>query len=37
MKEWQRTLALLVLLGILIAMFVWLRSDLDNQALKTLR
>jgi hydrogenase maturation factor len=37
MKEWHRTVILLVLLGVLIGTFVWLHTGFENQALDTLR
>jgi len=37
MREWHRTVLLIVLLGVLIATLVWLRTGLENQALDTLR
>jgi hypothetical protein len=37
MKEWQRTVLLIVLLIVLIATLFWLRTGLENQALDTLR
>lgn len=36
MKEWHRTVALVVLLAITLAIIVWLRTGLEDAALKTL-
>jgi hypothetical protein len=36
MKEWHRTVVLVLLLCVLIAMFIWLRTGFENQALDTL-
>jgi hypothetical protein len=37
MKEWHRTVILIVLLVVLIMTLVWWRMGLDQQALETLR
>jgi hypothetical protein len=37
MKEWHRTVLLIILLGVLIATLIWLRTGYENQALNTLR
>jgi hypothetical protein len=37
MKEWQRTIILVVLLAALIITFVWLRTGLEDQAIQTLQ
>ena len=36
MKEWQRTVLLLVLLAVLIATFIWLRTGFESRALHNL-
>jgi hypothetical protein len=37
MKEWHRTVLLIILLGVLIATLIWLRTGYESQALNTLR
>jgi hypothetical protein len=37
MKEWHRTVILVLLLVGLIALVVWLRTGYENQAINTLR
>jgi hypothetical protein len=37
MKEWHRTVLLIIFLGVMIATFIWLRGGLDQQAVDTLR
>jgi hypothetical protein len=37
MKEWHRTVLLVILLLVLIGTFVWLRTGFENQAVNTLR
>lgn len=37
MREWHRTILLVVLLLVLISTIVWLRTGFENQALNTLR
>ena len=36
MKEWHRTALLLILLAILIAAFIWLRTGFESRALHNL-
>jgi hypothetical protein len=37
MKEWHRTVLLILLLGVLIGTLIWLHTGYENQALNTLR
>jgi hypothetical protein len=37
MKEWHRTVILIILLMLLVGVFVWLRTGYEQQALDTLR
>ena len=37
MKEWQRTVVLVVLLALAIGFIVYLRTGYENHALQTLR
>lgn len=37
MKEWQRTILLVILLGIAIGVIIWLHTGYNDQALRTLR
>lgn len=37
MKEWHHTIILLILLGLLVGLFIWLRTGFEQQALDTLR
>jgi hypothetical protein len=37
MKEWHRTVLLVVLLLVLIVTLIWLRTGFEDQAVNTLR
>jgi hypothetical protein len=37
MKEWHRTVALLVILAVLVGMLLWLRTGYEDQALNILQ
>jgi hypothetical protein len=37
MKEWQRTILMLILLGIAIGFIIYVRTGFDHQAIRSLR
>jgi hypothetical protein len=37
MKEWQRTIILLAMIGVAIGFIIYLRTSYDAQAIQTLR
>lgn len=37
MKEWQRTIVLFIILGVLVGVLMWLQTGYENQGLETLR
>ena len=37
MKEWHRTVALVIILAVLIGVMIWLRTGYEDKALDVLR